>query len=293
LSRPPQGAILCLMLKVLNKNVLKRVLHAGLVFAGLMVVISAMSGGARAQDVTQGYGADEVLQNGLIVRIKPGDKAKVEALTQEKESEMFGVVVSSTESPVSLSDPDTAQVFVATQGRYEVLVSTQNGEIKPGDAVAVSSIQGIGMKADDLHRILVGKTLQGFADNSNAENHIKIADGRTVAVGRIVVDISVKRNPAFSGDTIAGVPHALSRLAYAVTDKPVTAFRIYAGLAVMFVCMTVAGAILYSGIHGGMNSVGRNPLAKNAILRNMIGVTLMALIVVSIGLFAVYLLLKI
>jgi hypothetical protein len=89
------------------------------------------------------------------------------------------------------------------------------------------------------------------------------------------------------------VPHALSRLAYAVTDKPVTAFRIYAGLAVMAMCLLVAGAVLYSGIHGGMASVGRNPLAKNAILRNMIGTTIMALIVVSIGLFAVYLLLKI
>lgn len=280
------------MHKHLNKKNFKRALHISLIIAGILFVISGMSG-AHAEDVSQGYQTDDTLQNGQIVRIKPGDKAKVEALPQEKESDMFGVVISSNESPVSLSDPDKTEVFVATQGRYNVLVNTQNGEIKPGDGIVVSSVKGVGMKSDDLHRILVGTALQGFADNSNADGHVKLSDGRTVAVGRIIVDITVKRNPAFSGDTIAGVPHALSRLAYAVTDKPVTAFRIYAGLFVMGLCMLVAGAVLYSGIHGGMNSVGRNPLAKNAIMRNMIGVTLMALIVVSIGLFAVYLLLKI
>ena len=280
------------MRKHLNKKNFKRALYLGLFFSGLMFVISGMTG-AHAQDVTQGYQVDSALQNGTIVRIKPGDKAKVEALPQEKETDMFGVVVSSSESPVSLSDPDKQEVFVAIQGRYDVLVTTQNGDIKPGDGVVVSSINGAGMKVDDLHRILVGKALESFSDNSDAEGHVKLADGSTVAIGRIKVDLSVSRNPSFSGDTIAGVPHALSRLAFSVTDKPVTAFRIYAGISVMGVCMLIAGAILYAGIHGGMASVGRNPLAKNAIMRNMIGTTLMSLIVVSIGLFAVYLLLKI
>lgn len=280
------------MHKHVNKKNFKRVLHISLVLAGVMFIASGMHG-ASAQDVTQGYLADETLQNGLIVQLKAGDKAKVESLTQEQETNMLGVVVSSSESPVSISDPDERQVFVATQGRYDVLVSTQNGQIRTGEGVVISSVKGVGMKVDELHRILVGKALENFDGESDAESKVKLSDGRTVALGRIRVDISVKRNPVFSGDTIAGVPHALSRLAYAVTDKPVTAFRIYAGLAVMFLCMLVSGAILYSGIHGGMASVGRNPLAKNAIMRNMVGTTLMALIVVSIGLFAVYLLLKI
>ena len=280
------------MRKHLNKKNFKRVLHVGLVLAGVMFVAAGMTG-AHAQDVTQGYHTEETLQNGTIVRLKADDKASVEALTQEKEGEMFGVVVSSSASPFSISDPEEQQVFVATQGRYDVLVSTQNGQIKSGDNIVVSSIEGVGMKSDDLHRILVGKALENFDGESDAESKAKIADGRTVSLGRIRVDINVKRNPSFTGDTIAGVPHALSRLAYSVTDKPVTAFRIYAGLIVMLLCMLVAGAILYSGIHGGMSAVGRNPLAKNAILRNMVGTTLMALIVVSIGLFAVYLLLKI
>lgn len=257
-----------------------------------MFVISGIQG-AKAQDVTQGYATDETLQNGLVVRLKPDNKAKVEPLTQEKESEMLGIIISSTESPVSISDPDQQQVFVATQGRYDVLVSNQNGEIRTGEGIVISSIKGVGMKADNLHRILVGKALENFDGKSDAESRVKIADGRTVSLGRIRVDISVSRNPTYSGDTIAGVPHALSRLAHAVTDKPVTAFRIYAGLAVLLTCFVIAGAILYSGIHAGVTSVGRNPLAKGSIIKSLITMTIGSLIVVSIGMFAVYLILKI
>ncbi len=280
------------MLGKLNKKNFKKVLHASLLLAGVLFVVSGMRG-ANAQDVAQGYSTDEALQNGTIVRLKPSDKAKVEPLIQEKETDMFGVIISSGESPVSLSDPNEQQVFVATQGRYQVLVSTQNGQIKQGDGVVVSSIKGVGMRVDDLHRILVGKALENFDGQSDVESTAKISDGRTVSLGRILVDINVKRNPAFSGDTIAGVPHSLSRLAQSVTNKPITAFRIYAGLAVLLTCLLIAGAILYSGIHAGMTSVGRNPLAKSSILRSLITMTLTSLIVVSIGLFAVYLILKI
>jgi hypothetical protein len=262
-----------------------------LVVGGVLCLLAEAHVGA--QDVTQGYVTDESLQNGVIVRLKPDDKSKVEALSQEKESDMFGAVVSSTESPVSLSDPDASQVFVANFGQYSVLVSTQNGQIAAGDSIVISSVKGVGMKADNVHRVIVGKALQNFADDSNAESRAKISDGSTVAIGRIKVDISVKRNPAYNGDRIAGVPSALSRVAYAVTDKPVTALRIYAGLAVMGTCLLIAGAILYSGIHAGMTSVGRNPLAKKGIMRSLMAMTLISLIVVSIGLFAVYLILKI
>jgi hypothetical protein len=285
------GAILVLMLKKHQKH-FKRVLHAGLVLAGVFFVVSGMHG-AGAQDVTQGYLAEGTLQNGLIVRLQANDKGKVEPLTQEQENDMFGVVVSSSEAPVSLSDPSQVQVFVANFGQYEVLVSTQNGPVRAGDGLVISSVKGVAMKADDLHRVVVGKALENFADNADAESKVKLASGRTVAVGRIKVDINVARNPTYSGDRIAGVPHFLSRAAHAVTDKPVTALRIYAGLAIIFVCLAVAGGILYAGIRSGMTAIGRNPLAKKSIVRNLITIILMALTVVSVGLIAVYLLLRI
>jgi uncharacterized protein YjeT (DUF2065 family) len=283
------------MRRHLNKKNFKRALHLSLILAGLMFVVAGM-GTSNAQDVVQGYEADVKLQNGTVVRLigDDRDKTKIKPLSQEEEGELLGVVVSGSQAPVSISDPEKTQVFVANRGRYEVLVSTQNGPIAIGDGLVISSLDGVAMKADDLHRVLVGKALENFSEKSDAEGgHIKLEGGGTVAVGRIMADISVARNPNYSGDTIAGVPHALSRIAYAVTDKPVTALRIYAGLSVVLICLVIAGAILYSGVHTALTSVGRNPLAKKSIWRNLFSVTLTALIVVSVGLFAVYLILKI
>lgn len=281
------------MLKKISKRQFKRWLHASLWASGLLFVATASFGGAKAQDVTQGYGTREPVQNGVLVRLNPEATDTIEPLMQENETDLLGVVVSSNQTPVSISNPDQAQVLVASFGQYEVLVSTQNGPIRAGDGIVVSSLKGVGMKSDDIHKVLVGKALENFSDNADAESRASLSNDQTVALGRIKVDISVGRNPSYSGDTIAGVPHFLSRIAHAVTDKPVTALRIYASLAVFFVCLALAGGILYLGIRTGMTSIGRNPMAKKSILRNLFSVALMSIIVVSLGLIAVYLVLRI
>jgi hypothetical protein len=262
-------------------------LFAGLSLAALVVLPVA------AQNVTQGYQAASNLQNGMVVRIKKGNATTVEALKQQEEKEMFGLVVSSSDAPVALSSPDASQVYVATFGQYPALVNTQNGTIRAGDRLVISSVSGVSMKADTKHEVLIGKALQSFSDGSNAEGHVKLSDGKTVAMGRIMVDIGVTRNPTYSGDVAPGVPKALVNVAKAVTDKPLTALRLYGSLIIIFIVFMVAGGIMYSGVRTGMTSIGRNPLAKKSILRNLITVILMSLVVVFVGLIAVYLLLRI
>src|SRR5689334_14787290 len=114
-----------------------------------------------AQAVTQGYGSDQTLQRGMLVQLKDSDTSKVEAVKQATAEKMYGTVVDANDAPVTLST-DGKKVFVATAGQYEVLVSTQNGEIKPGDYIAVSAIDGIGMKAGPKDEIVVGRSLAGF-----------------------------------------------------------------------------------------------------------------------------------
>lgn len=275
----------------MHKMYKRKRLFVGLIATAALALSIAIP--AAAQNVTQGYQATGNLQNGMVVRLKPGDKGTVEALNQNKETDMFGLVVAPTDAPVSLSSDANSQVYVATFGQYPVLVDTQNGVIKSGDQLVISSVAGIAMKSDSKHQIIVGKALQNFSDGSNAEDHVKLSNGQTVAVGRVLVDIGVTRNPTYSGDVAPGVPHILIQIAAAVTNKPLTALRLYGCLVVIFIAFVLAGSILYSGIRSGMSSIGRNPLAKNAILRNLIAVVLLSLVVVLVGLIAVYLLLKI
>lgn len=275
----------------------KRILQRILLVLSLVLFAGCMSRAVSAQNVTQGYQTDQVLQKGMIVRLKPNDGQKVEALTQADGAQMLGVVVSSSDAPVSLSNIGVEeQVFVATYGRYDVLLSDQNGAIKTGDLVAISSLAGVGMKADTSQELIIGKALQSFDGKANSEGKMELeaSDGkRTVNLGRVQVEISVAHNPMYQKDPQPGVPRFLSKLAQSVTDRPVTAFRIYASVAIMLACTLIAGSVLFAGVRSGMIAIGRNPLAKHSIARNLIQVTLMSLIVFVIGIIAVYLLLRV
>ncbi|MEK7153494.1 MAG: hypothetical protein AAB834_06095 [Patescibacteria group bacterium] len=275
----------------------KRLFQRFLLVAGLFAYMACTAGVVFAQNVTQGYQSDQALQKGMIVRLKRGDSTKVEALNQKEVAEMLGVVVASSDAPVSLSTSGVDQeVFVATFGQYDVLVSTQNGPIKEGDFVTISSLSGVGMKASDKQQLVVGKALRTFDDRSEAESVMTLETNKgkkEVRLGRVVVEVSVAHNPLYedSGDT--AVPKFLAKAVGLVTDRPTSAFRIYASLAAAVFSIIIAGSILYAGVRSGMTAVGRNPLARHSIFRNLIQVTLMALIVFVIGVFAVYLLLRI
>lgn len=268
------------------------------VVAGLALFLSALvSPLVAAQNLTTGYLTDETLQNGMIIRLVPKDTTKVEALKKGDIADMLGVTTASTDAPISVSDPTQHQVFVATYGKYDVLVSDENGVINPGDFITISSVAGVGMRSDGDYQLILGKALTGFGGGNDAESRVTLKSStggtRSVALRHIPVEISVAHNPVYSGDAIAGVPNFLSNVARAVTNRPITAIRIYACLGVLILALTVAGGVLYSGIRTGMYAVGRNPLAKKAITRNLITVILMSLVVVVIGLVAVYLLLRV
>ncbi|HEY5668123.1 MAG TPA: hypothetical protein VIR03_03085 [Candidatus Saccharimonadales bacterium] len=274
----------------------KRIIQRVLLAAGLVLFVVFTAGAVFAQSVAQGYQSDQKLQRGMIVRISKNDPNKVEALTQNNGEDMFGVVVASGEATVSLSNPGQNQVFVATSGKYDVLVSTQDGPIKAGDYITISSLAGVGMKAASTQQLVLGKAITSFVGDGDTETTATLTTSKgkqTVKLGHVSIDVSVAHNPLYQKQDQAGVPKFLSKAAQFVTNRPVSAFRIYASLVVLGVSLIVAGGILYAGVRTGMTAVGRNPLAKQTIFRSLIQVTLMALIVFVIGIFAVYLLLRI
>jgi hypothetical protein len=274
----------------------KHIFQRFLLIAGLALFGICTAGIVHAQNVTQGYQSDQPLQQGMIVRTVSGDTSKVEALPQKDVDDMLGVVISSGDVSVSLTNPEASnQVYVATTGQYEVLVSTQNGPIKQGDYITVSSLSGVGMKAETSQQLVIGKALQAF-DGTNPETTATLTTDKgkkDVGLGHVPIEVTVAHNPLYEKEEEAGVPKFLSKAAELVTNRPVSAFRIYASLAVFALSVLVAGCILYAGVRSGMTSIGRNPLAKRTIFRSLIQVTLMSLIVFVIGVFAVYLLLRI
>ena len=270
----------------------------GLLFAFVFMAISGVAGAAAVSSVPQTYAnTGEVLHNGSIVRLKDREAKEVIALDEAHARDMLGVVTAANDAPVSLASPsDQRQVYVATTGQYNVLVTNQEGAIKTGDFITISAIHGIGMRATEDNEIVIGKALAAFDGKTSVDGRATVkavnGDERTVAVGHILVDISIAHNPFYKNNKTDGVPSFLAKAASVVSDQPVGALRIYAGLAVIIVCIMTAGFVIYAGVRNGMVAVGRNPLAKSSIMRSLIQVLIISLIIFIIGIIAVYLLLR-
>jgi len=267
-----------------------------LLAGSILVVPVASANSSSTQAVTQGYGTDTVLQKGMLVRLKDKDAAKVVPLTSATAAEMQGVVVAANDASVTLSsDNNSGQVFVATYGHFEALVSNQNGPIKSGDYITISSLDGVGMKADSVQSTVLGKAASNFDGTANVQGSTTVKDqgGHSVNVsfGRIPVDISISHNP-LQQDINNNLPGFLKKASQFVANKPVSSSRVYISLVVLLISTVIAGSILYAGIRSGLVAIGRNPLAKTSITRNLVQVIITGLIIFIIGLFAVYLLLK-
>ncbi len=250
-----------------------------------------------SQSVTQSFNADPTVQLGMIVASKEKDGGTVEPLVSSRIAAMLGVVIRPNDTTFTLTPQNSTvqQVFIAKAGRYSTLVSNQNGPIKAGDYITISAVSGIGMKADNEQAIILGKAITAFEGNKDVVGKVSIKDDsglkRDVSISRITVEISIAGNPLAS-EISDKVPGALNRVAVAVSGKPISAGKIYLGLATLLVASFIAGNVVYSGIKNGMAAIGRNPLSKKTIFRSLIQTVIAGLIIFIVGIFAVYLLLK-
>lgn len=259
-----------------------------------LLIMVKLTGVLSAQSVTRGYGSDDVLQRGMIVGLKKDDVNKVEALDFAQLTRILGVVVAQNDSPITVSN-DKQHVFVATSGRYDMLVSDQQGAIKANDYVTLSSLAGIGMKANSEQSDIAGRAVGAFNGSSGVIGTIALKDyknhDRNVHIGRISVELAIGRNPLAKNTN--GAPAFLSRAGEAIAGRNVSALRLYLSAIVFIIGIFIAGAILYAGVKSSIIAIGRNPLSKRSITRSMFGVSITALFVFIVSIIAVYLLLKV
>lgn len=256
-----------------------------------VMAIFTLSANVLAQTVLQGYSSDEKLQRGMLVALKDGDQTKVSALTRETADKFKGVVVEQNDSPVTISSDDR-KIFVAAVGPYEVLVSDENGAIKKGNYICVSSTPGIGALATEDQKFVVGVAANDFTGQGDAISSTTSKEGKKTQVGRIKIDVAFGKNPSAKDPLDSKVPAILKKISETVADKPVSATKIYVGVLIFMATAIVAGITLFSGVRSAVISIGRNPLSKVSIYRGLIQVVLLGLIIFITGIFGVYLVLK-
>ena len=261
-----------------------------MILFGLFHIVSAQS------SFIQSYKSNSSLNQGIIVQLVPKNSSEIEPATQANSNQAFGVVVNAQDASLVFSNANSpGQTYIATGGNYNVLVSNQNGKISSGNYITLSSLNGIGMKDNNTQPIVVGQALDSFS-GKNAISSVTVTTStgtkQTVEIGLIQVSIDFKHNPLqeiLTGD----VPPFLARLSSGVASgKTVPPWRIYVGVGILFATIIIAGIILYGGVKSSLISIGRNPLSKRSIVNALIEVTLIALIIFIVGIFGVYLLLR-
>ncbi len=274
-----------------------KLLALALLMCGVGVLLFAASSPISAQAVVQGFGSDSTLEPGMIVQLDTADTSKVLPATQENVSRVHGIVVSPNDAPVSLEPSSNKQeYYVATSGIYDVLVSDQNGAIAKGDYVTVSSIAGVGMKASPNQTVVLGKALDDFDGSTNIEgtSSLTLSNGKktTVHLGLVSVDMSISHNPLYQQSVASAIPAQLQKVGSSIAHKPVSLARIYISIAVLLAAVGISSTMLVTGVRTSLIAIGRNPLARAHIVRGLVQITFTSLIIFIVGVFGVYLLLK-
>lgn len=266
------------------------------VLVAAMAVVLPVSAASYGGGSVQGYGSSVPLDNGTIVQLTGKDAKDVKIVSQPELSNMFGVIVDRNQLPLALSSGIPNEVFVAVSGTYNVLVSTQGGAIHVGDYVTLSSVNGVAMKASDKEKTVFGRAGGSFDGKGVVLGTTALKDStgkesETVKLGSIPVTIDIKRNPNIKS-TKANLPELLQRAGQAIAEKEVSPIRVYLSLGITIVSLIAAIAVLYGGVRSGVISIGRNPMGKKTIFKALLQVILTSLLILIVGLFAVYLLLK-
>ena len=228
--------------------------------------------------------ADSNVQEGSIVSYKDGEYS----LTRnEYDPSMVGVVGS--EEGIYVEQVDSLGHIIMSDGLVLVLVSDENGEIKKGDFITSSQSPGIGMKAEK-QGFMVGKALSDYDPDGETIQQVEAilevkfsSPNDSLAVEKFEEDTS-SFFPQLSKSLIQ-IVHASAENAASDPNKGV----LYLLAGFILVVATIFGYFTFGRIAlGGINALGRNPLAKNVILIGVIINTLLTLVVVIVALFAAY-----
>jgi hypothetical protein len=256
------------------------------VLLGGLILLSGLAHPTSADSVASGYKSKGDLHPGYLVALVKNSQDTVEAVPPDASDRIFGVVIDPSEAPLTLNRQVSGQVFVATTGNYSVLVSTEQGKVQAGNYLSISSTAGIAANATGTQKSIIGQALKPFDGKKDV-----ITNVGNVAIGKVLVNIDPRRNPIATNDVY--VPGFLKTVGQALAGKPVTAQRIYLSLVFLLAAVSLATTLLWAAVRGGMIAMGRNPLNRGHILNSMFKVVTAAVMIFLIGLFGVYLLLRI
>ncbi len=257
-----------------------------------LLIIGLLSVKVRASDIVQGFHSNNIKTLGMLVAQSPDNQNEVELANQGNTDQLVGVTGAQADGLLTFTSK-TDNIYVVVKGEAEVYVSDLNGSIETGDYVVASPLNGVGMAADDGSNFVVGTALENFDDKTTTQTASVTDKENTthqVKVTKLKVDVqpgNITQNNTSQRQVF------VSFLGEAVAGGPVSQLQIVIALILFFILLIVEGSILYGSIYSSVIAIGRNPLARRAVYKDLAQVSGIAVVVLIVGLGAIYLVLAV
>lgn len=234
--------------------------------------------------IAKGYRSDDsLLVAGMTVSVDASDNSvsKVSRATPETASKVVGIAIPIDDSSVAITSSD-ADIYVESQGEVWAYVTDINGEVKRGDLLTVSPLRGMLMRTTTDQ----GGTIVAIADDnftaSQAET-VRLDSGKSAKVAKIMINLDQKN---ISGGQ--GQESALQKLGRSVTGRTVSDVRVLVAMVIFIIVMIAEAAIIYGGITSAITAIGRNPLAREYIKKELLQVLGIVFGVLILGIITIY-----
>lgn len=272
-----------------NTKLVPRFLICSLVFSLLLLGGYKTVSADTDATIAQGFLTRQEVGRGGIVSVVPNAERTVEIATQGHPERLIGVV---TSNPLLAVSGGETEVQVVTNGLAHALVSDINGEIKRGDHIAISAVEGVGARAVEGSRV-VGTAHGDFSEAQHVKEHQltdKTGTKRTIKIGLLLVNVSpTYYEPPASESTL--VPGFLQRFANSVAGRQVAPLKIFVSVVVFLAGIVAIGVLFYSSVRYSITAIGRNPLSASAVHKGLIEVAMIGGMILLVTLITVYLVL--
>lgn len=250
-----------------NTTLRGRVFVASLLLSFLITIFSASYALAMSADMSKTYMSTGELIPGQIVALSGRDANNVVIAKQDDTQRVLGVVVATSDSTLEFNSGNSTgqEVNVALAGRATVLIGADVNDIGRGDLIGIGSQDGIGEKAKPGYQTV------GVAE---------------VASSQLETESGYKRMPIIVTPGVAEAAITQDNVFARVVGKDVSVMQMVFATLIAFFGLVAIGFLSYSSVRHSMVAVGRNPLAKPAILGAMVQVMVMVslIAIVSVGL---------
>lgn len=242
-----------------------------------LVVFFLSSIPANAQDLSGGTAVgilikDKVINGAIITTTSTGYRLA----TSPYDPQMFGVVNTNPAFYIkNLNSPKDTPVM--NTGHVEVLVSSQNGNIAVGDLITSSTVPGVGQKAVD-NGFVLGQAEQSYASNNPQKASLILI---TLQPHYAQVNNNLIHNSA----------NAFTLGLSAAFTTPLGVIRYFVAGLITLSSFFFGFRFFARASNRGVEAIGRNPLAKQAILLSVLINTVITIAIMLFGVAISYLIL--